>query len=200
MRKDFADAVPVPIQPEKFLMRSEVNVTTIETRERAKREIAEEVLRSFGELRFVARGLSMLPAIFPGDVLTVRRESIGDACKGDVVLAAREGRLFAHRVVACVHRHGSSTLITRGDALETTDLPVTENEWLGRVSGVTRRGERVEFGIDDGIRKRMLCGAVRRWDSAAKWLLRFRLLSGLVAEGLRKTFSSVAICFEERAQ
>jgi Peptidase S24-like len=199
MRKDFADAVPVPIQPEKFLMRSEMNVTTIETRERAKCEIAEEVLRSFGELRFVARGLSMLPAIFPEDVLTVRRESIEDACEGDVVLAGREGRLFAHRVVACVQRHGSGTLITRGDALETTDLPVTENEWLGRVTEVTRRGKRVEFGIDNGIAKRMLRGAVRRWDSAGKWLLRFRLLSELVAEGLRRTFSSVATCFEERA-
>jgi Peptidase S24-like len=199
VRKDFTDAVPVPIQPEKFLMRSEMIETAIETHERAKRELAEEVLRSFGELRFLARGLSMLPTIFPGDVLTIRREPIEDARPGDVVLASWGGRLFAHRVVARAQGHGRATLTTRGDALDIADEPVTDTEWLGRVTEVIRGGKTVEFGIDGAISKCTLRWAVRRWDSVGKWLLRFRLLSGRVAEGLRKTFSSVATRFKEWA-
>jgi len=144
----------------------------IRGREIVKLEIAEEILRSFGELRFVARGVSMLPAIFPGDQLVVRRERIEDARTGDVVLFRREGRLFAHRVVAGL----CGTLITRGDALEQSDAPITEEEWLGRVSKVIRNEKSLEFGVDCSISATFLRWAVRRSDLAMKWLLRFRLI------------------------
>jgi hypothetical protein len=159
--------------------------TPSERCERAKREMAAEVLQRFGELRFVARGLSMLPTILPGDVLTVRREPIEDARAGDVVLAARGGRFFAHRVVARARDHSGAMLITRGDALGENDLPMTADEWLGRVIEVSRNGRRLKFGIDRGMAKRALRGAVRRWDSAGKWLLRFHLVRGSFAERLR---------------
>lgn len=62
-------------------------------------ELAAEVLRSFGELRFRANGSSMLPAVWPGDMLLVRSQDAAAVVPGDIVLFGRGGRLFAHRVV-----------------------------------------------------------------------------------------------------
>ena len=38
-----------------------------------KCELAAEVLRSFGTLRFAATGWSMLPSVWPGETLVVER-------------------------------------------------------------------------------------------------------------------------------
>jgi len=62
-------------------------------------ELAAEVLRSYGRLRLRANGASMLPAVWPGDILHVRRQGVAEALPGDIVLFGREGRLVAHRVV-----------------------------------------------------------------------------------------------------
>ena len=62
-------------------------------------ELAAEVLRSWGRLRLRATGASMLPAVWPGDVLSVRSQGVVEALPGDIVLFGREGRLVAHRVV-----------------------------------------------------------------------------------------------------
>jgi hypothetical protein len=41
----------------------------------------------------------MPPAVWPGDVLSVCRGSANQALPGGIRLFARQGRLFAHRVV-----------------------------------------------------------------------------------------------------
>ena len=79
-----------------------------------KCELAAEVLRSFGTLRFVATGWSMLPSLWPGETLVV--EGVGEGkdqdrvCVGDIVLVRREGGLCAHRVVAVVGSFGKSAV------------------------------------------------------------------------------------------
>jgi signal peptidase len=62
-------------------------------------ELAAEVLRSSGRLRLRATGASMLPAVWPGDILSVRSHDVVEALPGDIVLFGREGTLVAHRVV-----------------------------------------------------------------------------------------------------
>jgi len=62
-------------------------------------ELATQVLQSSGELRLRVTGTSMLPAIWPGDILLISSRNIAEARPGDVVLFGREGRLVAHRVV-----------------------------------------------------------------------------------------------------
>ena len=46
-----------------------------ELQDEAKHDLAAEVLRQFGEVRLKVTGASMLPSVWPGDVLTVRRRS-----------------------------------------------------------------------------------------------------------------------------
>ncbi len=58
-----------------------------------------DVLASFGEARLAVTGLSMLPAVWPGDILTVRRHRIEEIEPGDLVLYSRNGQFTMHRVV-----------------------------------------------------------------------------------------------------
>ena len=39
-------------------------------------DLAAEVLHRFGEVRFIAHGSSMIPSIYPGDLLTVRSDAV----------------------------------------------------------------------------------------------------------------------------
>lgn len=116
------------------------NVT--DPRNELKGRLFLEVLRSFGAARLAVTGTSMLPAIWPGDVLEVRRQGVGDAQRGDVVLFLRDGRLVAHRVVERLDREGGNLLVTRGDRQRATDPPISNEELMGRVTKVLRGNRR----------------------------------------------------------
>ena len=130
----------------------------MDTRDELKRQLALEVVGSLGEARLAAGGSSMLPAIRPGDVLEVHRESMAGVSIGDIVVFEREARLVTHRVVEKVSGRGGTLLITRGDALRVPDPPVTPEELLGRVTAVLR-GER------------RLDPRLTRWARVASWFL-----------------------------
>jgi hypothetical protein len=92
----------------------------------------------------------MVPAILPGDVLSIRRASLGEISAGEAVLYARTGRLFVHRVVdrisaATADGPEELRLVTRGDRMRRDDFPVSPSELLGRVVTIERDDRRVEF-------------------------------------------------------
>ena len=112
----------------------------------AKCELAAEVVRSFGVLRLRVTGGSMLPSVWPGDVLLARRQDISEVSAGDVVLFTREGRFIAHRVVSTTGDPENPCLVTRGDAQLAPDSPVTPAELLGKVVFIMRGGKWIEPG------------------------------------------------------
>ena len=104
-----------------------------------RHELAKQVLGSAGELRPVARGGSMLPAIWPGDVLVVRSAAMESVRAEEIVVSRRGDYLCAHRVVGECFEGGRRVLITKGDSLPSADLStISEAEFLGRVSSVIR--------------------------------------------------------------
>jgi signal peptidase I len=105
-----------------------------------KCELAADLLRSYGILRLPVTGRSMFPAVRPGDVLVVHRTPGSAVARGDIVVFARNRRLFAHRVVAS-NAPTASWLLTRGDATPAPDAPVHENDVLGKVSTIVRGGK-----------------------------------------------------------
>ncbi|HEX4002665.1 MAG TPA: S24/S26 family peptidase [Candidatus Acidoferrales bacterium] len=128
-------------------------------------ELAEEVLRSYGKLRVVARGSSMIPTIFPGDILLVERNPVERLQPGDVVLASRGGRFFAHRVVRLTALGGPPRVITRGDALRETDPAFSHDEILGRVTAVSRGRRHIDMSGEGGLSgKRILQWAIQSSD------------------------------------
>ncbi len=108
------------------------------TREALGCELAVEMLRSSGKVRLRVTGASMLPAIWPGDVLSVRRLDSEPAMPGDVVLCQREGRLVAHRVVQRTFRPDGIQWVLRGDSVAGNDPAFSGDELLGQVVAVER--------------------------------------------------------------
>ena len=105
----------------------------------AKCDLAAEVIRQFGELRLQANGASMLPCVWPGDVLTVHRRSAADLVPGRIALFYRNGSLVAHRLVGI----RDEQLITRGDSHSFEDAPFCAEDVLGEVVSIHRGGQPV---------------------------------------------------------
>ena len=142
-----------------------------QARDDHKLDLATEVLRAGGNLRLQALGNSMLPSIWPGDVLCIEGKS-GEIVPGDIVLVARDGRFFIHRLI----EKGESGWITRGDSLRQNDPPVEEVQVLGKVATIHRKGRAVcpngRVSPLAAVFARMLC----RWDLLRNLALRMRLL------------------------
>jgi signal peptidase I len=130
----------VPIQSEEFLtVFSEAGEaiaflmqTTVQVHEYHKIDMAASVLRAGKRIRLRVFGTSMLPSLWPGDILTV--EPGEELVPGDIVLFLRDGRFCAHRLLVQSGRYW----VTRGDAMRQDDPPVEAGELLGRVGCISR--------------------------------------------------------------
>lgn len=91
-------------------------------------------------LPFRVRGGSMLPTLWPGDVVTVAPIAAGELAPGDVVVYARDGGYVVHRVVERAPGAGGTAWITRGDARREVDAPTPAGDVLGVVTRIRRLG------------------------------------------------------------
>jgi hypothetical protein len=114
---------------------------TMETREDPKVGLAAEVLRDCGRVRLQAWGTSMLPSVWPGDLLTIQSVAHDEVVPGDIVLVLRDSRFLIHRLIERRQDQGCISWIIRGDAVPRNDPPAGASELLGRVTGI-RRGNR----------------------------------------------------------
>jgi hypothetical protein len=148
----------------------------LDSTEVTKNELAAEVLQSYRELRLRVIGSSMLPAIWPGDILSIQPCGIADASLGDIVLFTRHGRLFAHRVVS----RSSEFIVTRGDGVPEPDPPVKPGELVGRVFEIVRRGKTLRPKLRLSLGGRIAAALAGRSASAGRILTRLRGLPGAV--------------------
>ena len=112
--------------------------STPETREDTKLDLAAEILRRHGTVRLKVWGTSMLPSVWPGDLLTIQSAAYDEAGPGDIVLVLRDKRFFVHRLVERRLDPDGISWITRGDAMPHCDPPAAASELLGRVVGIRR--------------------------------------------------------------
>jgi signal peptidase I len=122
--------------------------------------LVAEVVRATGSAKLKVTGLSMLPAIWPGDVLTVNKISPKMLERGQIVLYRGDGKLTAHRVVQVAHDH----FLTRGDCVPSLDPPVTFSAMVGLITDVCRNGRAAKLQPSP-------------WQRAAAWFLRHSDLS-----------------------
>jgi signal peptidase I len=117
-------------QPKNFLM---LEITTSAARSSwsaVRSALVADVLRGSGYLRLQVRGESMLPALWPGDVVGITSCSPEDVRPGEIVLALRDGRFFLHRLVAL--RRPSGFLLC-GDSMPGSDPQFPLEAFLGRL-------------------------------------------------------------------
>lgn len=102
-------------------------------------ELAQEVLSEFGQLRLRVTGSSMLPAVLPGDVLSFKTCPVESLALGSIVLLRRDGRLYAHRLLALT----AEGLLTQGDSMPQPDPPTPLDDFLGVLVGQQRAGREI---------------------------------------------------------
>jgi len=102
--------------------------------------VAVEVLHGSGRLRLQVRGESMLPALWPGDLVEIVACSPTEVGPGEIVLAFRESRFFLHRLLS---EHGRDGFLTRGDSMPCPDPVFPSAAILGKLIRVVRAGHTV---------------------------------------------------------
>jgi len=105
-----------------------------------KVEMVSSALRTTGAVRIKALGTSMLPTIWPGDILVIEAVPRHQLVCGEIVAVQTPDGIRAHRLVANNEPHW----ITRGDAMPQSDPAVSFEDVMGRVSEI-QRGPRIVF-------------------------------------------------------
>ena len=93
-----------------------------------------DALRRSGDLparvRLRVYGQSMLPALWPGDVVEIETCLLENVQPGEIVLAQRDGRLFLHRFAATCPPNG---FLLCGDSMPGPDPQYFREALLGRL-------------------------------------------------------------------
>lgn len=138
-----------------------------QTRDDHKCALAAEILRRAGTVTICAFGTSMLPIIWPGDILTIEHTS--DLAAGDIGLVARDGRFFVHRLL----RVEGENCIFRGDVLRTSDPIAVRSQILGKVTEILSPHRRTSRSPKLTLVKRWLGLILGQFDSLRNAALRF---------------------------
>ena len=146
-----------------------------------KLELATEVLRSGGAIRLQALGTSMLPSVWPGDVLSIAPAPGKGVAPGDIVLVVRDGRFFVHRLI----EKRDCEWITRGDSLPQNDPPLTGAQVLGRVSLIHQQTGDIVPSSRVSPFGRTLAWMLCRWDLFRNLSLRIHSFQQLGASANR---------------
>lgn len=100
--------------------------------------LVADVLQRSGRLpqsvRLRVHGESMLPALWPGDVVEIASCSLEEVRPGEIVLAQRDGRLFLHRLVGRSNTPCTPNgFLLRGDSMPGPDPHFPTEALLGRL-------------------------------------------------------------------
>jgi hypothetical protein len=129
-------------------------------------QLIADVARNFGEVRLKVTGASMLPAVWPGDILVIERRNSAKLQPGQILLCLREGELTAHRMI----RRTGDCLVTRGDSHLHSDPPVLGSEVVGHVTCILRNGRHIS--PEQSFWQRAGSSILRRSDFTTRMTLR----------------------------
>jgi hypothetical protein len=112
-----------------FLMLENASSPALSNWSPERSALVADALHRSGYLRLRVRGESMLPTLWPGDVVEIASCSLEDIKPGEIVLALRDGCLFLHRFVSST----PNGFKLRGDSMPGADPWFTPAELLGRL-------------------------------------------------------------------
>lgn len=132
-----------------------------------------DLVRKTGRARIRATGTSMVPSIWPGDELLIQRVS-ERLTRGLIVAWQNNQRIFIHRVIE--PPGDQRTILTRGDRLNNSDPPFSQEQLIGVVTHVIRNEVPVVVSTRLSTRARFLRFVSRASDWPAFLLIRMRRL------------------------
>ena len=106
--------------------------------------MAADALRRGGRLRMQVRGESMLPSVWPGDMVEIADCELKHIQPGEIVLAFRGDRLFLHRFLA--HR-GPDGFLLRGDSMAVPDPVFPASAFHGKLVQIVRAGRTIPISV-----------------------------------------------------
>lgn len=168
-------AVSMPIPHQEFVASTSTD-SVQPCSEAVKWQLASEVLHSFGGLWLRVSGSSMLPSIWPGDILYISSRDLDRLLLNEIILYARDGRSFVHRIVGSIVDNNGTHWVTRGDAVPQDDPPISSDCVLGRVTAIQRGRKRIHLRARLPLHTRALCGLLRAHDWPTRALLRLHSL------------------------
>jgi signal peptidase I len=128
----------------------------------AKFSLIVEALRTHGSCSFRVSGTSMLPTLWPGELVLIERKPLAEIASGDIVLYQRDGRFFLHRLEN-IRTHSTRVLIMiRGDAMPQQDPPVPADQLLGVLAGVRRKSNWISIPRRIPVASRGMAVVARR--------------------------------------
>jgi signal peptidase I len=163
-----------------------------QARDESRCSLAAEALRSWGTLKVRANGVSMLPTLWPGDVLTVQSILPEQVEPGEIVLYMRQDRFFIHRIVSRDVTRDKAFLVTRGDCMFEDDPPVGRSELLGRIVEVRRAGSIFMPARKLSWSRRLLAWLFCHWSLFRRVGLRFGAYRRENSDQVESTFVSAA--------
>jgi signal peptidase I len=111
--------------------------------------LVAEKMRSQGSVYLRVSGGSMVPWIRAGDFVLVRQVDFAKVAVGDVIVFRRNGLVVTHRAIrrvdAAPPEKTAILLITKGDALDESDAPVSTAEFLGRATRIHRGRRHIDL-------------------------------------------------------
>src|SRR3990167_10204427 len=112
--------------------------------------LAETILKQGNCIKFKAEGGSMSPSIRSGDIVEVGPVT-DEITSGDIILyRSRENTAVVHRVIK---KNESGGILTKGDSSLDFDSPITNEQVLGKVIEVERRGINIRHFLGKILRK-----------------------------------------------
>jgi signal peptidase I len=149
-------------------------------------DLVSGVARIHGKVHLKVAGASMVPALWPGDLVTVRSCDSSELQPGTIVVFRQNERLVVHRLVRWVDstHGGDGCLVARGDARPRCDQPVKASEVIGCVESAVRNGRQVN--LEQSIGQRVLASVLRRSQGCTEIYLR-------LASRMRRFGAGVAV-------
>lgn len=140
-------------------------------------QLVAEKMRSQGSVYLRVSGSSMVPWMRAGDFVFVRQFDFAKVAVGDVIVFSRNGLVVTHRAIRRVPAAPSGEtailLLTKGDALNEADDPVSAAEFLGRATRIHRGRRHVDLDSFTQV-------------SCGRLLARFSRMSRLIYGPLRR--------------
>ncbi|NTW32563.1 MAG: signal peptidase I, partial [Bacteroidetes bacterium] len=104
-------------------------------------ELTENLLNSKQQVKLIVGGNSMFPFLRNGDEIVINKCRINELNIGDIVVFKTHDKWIAHRLHKIKSENNKTILITKGDSCNSKDLPVTEENFAGKVILFFRKGK-----------------------------------------------------------